>query len=194
MKKTLAALILFVFAVPFSAMAHTGLSSSNPAEGEQISEPLEEINLIFETQIEAGSTMALESEGQSFKLDEISASGNTLQGQLVEDELPNGDYTLAWSIIGEDGHPIKGEVRFEVAVEAEPAEPAAEGSTVEESPAEESVPVETAAPNEEVQAAEPATHQTPEESNVMGTILIAILAIAVAAIAFKVFKMKKSNF
>lgn len=191
MKKILAALLLVVFAAPFTAMAHTGLSSSNPAEGEQMSEPLEEITLIFETQIETGSTMALESAGQSFPLDEIAASGNTLQGKVAEGELPNGDYTLAWSIIGEDGHPIKGEVHFEMAVEAEPATPAAEENTVEESPVEENVPVETAAPNEEVQAAEPTAQQTQEEGNVLGTVLIVILAVAVAAIAFKVFKMKK---
>ena len=186
MKKILAALILFIFAVPFSAMAHTGLSSSNPAEGEQVSEPLEEINLIFETQIETGSTITLESEGQAFLIDEITASGNTLQGKLADSELPNGDYLLEWSIIGEDGHPIKGEVRFEVAVESEPLEP-----VVEESPVEESIPAEPAAPTKEVQVAETASQENPGEGSMMGTVLISILAIAVVVIAFKVFKMKK---
>ena len=186
MKKILAVLMLLILAMPLSAQAHTGLSSSNPAEGEKISAPLEEITLIFETQIEAGSTMVLEGAGQTFTFDEITASGDTLQGMVAEKELANGAYVIQWTIIGADGHPIKGEVRFEVAMKTDSPEAA-----IEESPVEASVPAQTAAPTEETQNAETAAQQDASGGSMLGTVLIVILAIAISVIAYRVFKMKK---
>lgn len=186
MKKILAAFILLILAGPLSAQAHTGLASSNPAEGEKISAPLEEITLIFETQIEAGSTMVLAGAGQTFKLDEIMVSGDTLQGKLTEKDLPNGAYSIQWTIIGADGHPIKGEVGFEVAIKTDSAE-----ATAEESPAEEDIQTETAEPIEEAAISGAAAQTDSNEGSPLGTIVIAILAIAIAGIAYKVFKMKK---
>ncbi|MDN3449386.1 copper resistance protein CopC [Planococcus sp. APC 3906] len=186
MKKILAAFILLILAGPLSAQAHTGLSSSNPAEGEKISAPLKEITLIFETQIEAGSTMVLAGAGQTFTLDEIMVSGDTLQGQLSEKELPNGAYEIQWTIIGADGHPIKGEVGFEVAMEIDSSEAA-----IEESPAEEDIPVEKTEPIEKAAVSDTTAQPESKEGSLMGTILISILAIAIAGIAYKVFKMKK---
>ena len=186
MKKILAAFMLLILAVPFSAQAHTGLSSSNPAEGEKISAPLEEITLIFETQIEAGSTMVLKGAGQTFTFDAFTVTGDTLQGKLSEKDLPNGAYTVQWTIIGADGHPIKGEIRFEVAVETDSAEAA-----VEESPVESSIPAQTAAPTEEAQNAEKAAQQDASGGSMLSTVLIVILAIVISVIAYRVFKMKK---
>ncbi|MBB5178840.1 hypothetical protein HNQ44_000262 [Planomicrobium koreense] len=186
MKKIFAAFILLILAGPLSAQAHTGLSSSNPAEGEKISAPLEEITLIFETQIEAGSTMVLTGAGQTFTLDEIMVSGDTLQGKLAEKDLPNGAYAIQWTIIGADGHPIKGEVGFEVAMEIDSSKEAAEESLVEED-----IPVVTETPMEETANSETAAQPDSSEGSMMSTILISILAIAIAGIAYKVFKMKK---
>lgn len=186
MKKILTVFMLLILALPLSAQAHTGLSSSNPAEGEKISAPLEEVTLIFETQIEAGSTMVLEGAGQTFTFDEITVSGDTLQGKLAEKSLPNGAYAIQWTIIGADGHPIKGEVRFEVAMETDSTEAA-----VEESPVETSSPTQTAPPMEEAQNDEIAAQQEATGGSMLGTVLISILALAIAVIAYKVFKMKK---
>lgn len=186
MKKIIIVLMLLILAVPLSAQAHTGLSSSSPAEEEKVSEPLEEITLNFETQIEAGSTMVLEGAGQTFTFDKIIVSGDTLQGLLSEKELPNGAYSIQWTIIGADGHPIKGEVRFEVELESNSAEPAIEESSVEAS-----IQVEITAPSEKATDFETAAQQDGSGESMLGTVLISILVIAISVIAYRIYKMKK---
>ncbi len=187
MKKILFTMFVLLFTVPMAAQAHTVLTSSNPVEGQTITESLNEITLVFETQIEAGSTIALESAGQSFSFEEIVASGNTLQGRLTEQELPNGAYVIQWSIVGADGHPIKGEIAFNIeliseVVETVPAEPSTE--TAQE--------VKVAAPMTEVQKAGTAEQQEPFENSLLVTALLAILTIAIIAMAIAVFKKNKT--
>lgn len=101
------------------AMAHTKLSSSNPAEGAVVSEPLQEIVLTFNTEIEPLSTFTLKDEGGN----EVAGIGVSVQGTemtgLLEQAAGNGRYTVEWKIVGRDGHPIQGELGFEVAVAAE---------------------------------------------------------------------------
>lgn len=187
MKKIVFALVVLLFTIPVTAQAHTVLSSSNPEEGQNITEPLNEISLVFETQIETGSTISLESAGQSFSLEEIVASGNTLQGRLAEQDLPNGEYVIQWSIVGADGHPIKGNIAFNLELNSDAAEPVG----VEKS-AEKAQSVEKAAPMTDVQKAGTAEQQEPFENSLLVTILLVIIAIAIIAMAIGVFKKTKT--
>jgi|SRR5690606_4099856 len=186
MRKVAILLILFISLVPFTVMAHTTLTESNPSEGEVLSTQPENIELEFGTVIEEGSSMTLSGPEASIELGEITVSDNIMTGE-VTNELPNGQYIIDWKIIGEDGHPIEGQILFGVDVEA-PQEEVAE-EPAEEEPAIEEESDETAE-NETAEAAE--TAQSEEEnSNVWVTVLIVAAIILVAAGMVKLMKNKR---
>ncbi|MDQ0429478.1 methionine-rich copper-binding protein CopC [Planomicrobium stackebrandtii] len=185
MKKIITLLVLAIFSLPLIGQAHTTLSSSSPAEGEVMVEPLEEVVLTFGTVIEQGSSMTLESEGTTYEFDEITLSDSVMTGSLSE-ELPNAAYTIRWEIIGADGHPIEGEVPFELNVEAVAEEPAAEEAETEEEPTTEEAVVETETPAEEENAVQPAE----DEGNSIITVFLVAALLAVVFIAYRLLKKK----
>lgn len=186
MRKVAILLILFISLVPFTVIAHTTLTESNPSEGEVLSTQPENIELEFGTVIEEGSSMTLSGPEASIELGEITVSDNIMASEVTT-ELPNGQYIIDWKIIGEDGHPIEGQILFGVDVEA-PQEEIAE-ETPEEEPAIEKESDETAE-NETAEAAE--TAQSEEEnSNVWVTVLIVAAIILVAAGMVKLMKNKR---
>jgi copper resistance protein C len=117
MKKLLSMLFLLTLMFPTITSAHTGLESSNPADGEVVKEELKEITLQYKTEIENLSTMKIVKEdGQEVKLDSVIIQDKTMSGVLSR-SLENGSYTIQWKIIGTDGHPIEGDIPFSVQAE-----------------------------------------------------------------------------
>ncbi len=95
--------------------AHTGLKDASPSEGETVTEELQEITMEFNTAIENGSLFTLLDEnGIEVAFEDIRLDKNKLIGTTSE-PLIEGRYTVNWSIVGEDGHLIKGEYAFTVA-------------------------------------------------------------------------------
>jgi len=129
LKKSLYILFLLTLTFASSVSAHTYLESSSPSDGETVTEDRQEIVLKFETPIEKSSSFTLLSEGgEELPVQDIQVNGDTLSGKAAE-PLGNGNYTVKWSIIGEDGHLINGEYVFTVAKESaaeENAEPSNE--------------------------------------------------------------------
>ncbi|AIY04185.1 hypothetical protein Plano_0220 [Planococcus sp. PAMC 21323] len=184
MKKIMILFVLAIFALPVVGQAHTTLSSSTPAQGSVVTESLEEIVLTFGTVIEQGSTMTLESAGETYDFEEVTLSSEIMTG-VIKEKLPNGSYTIQWKIIGVDGHPIEGEVPFEVAVEVVEEEPVEE--TVVETEEEPVVEEELATEEQSVQA----TESTEEAGGNMLTTILLILAVVV--IGFVVFRLMKKK-
>ncbi|ANU09957.1 copper resistance protein CopC [Planococcus antarcticus DSM 14505] len=175
--------ILFLILIsPFSVQAHTTLLTSTPAEGENVTEALEQVELIFGTKIEEGSTMTIEGESESFEFDSITIMADSMVGDFSE-TLDNGSYRILWTIIGEDGHPIEGEIAFGVSIEAEEVVAALAGTKEAEELEEETVAV-----SEEAEAAEV---QTENDSNPIVTILLVLVAIAVIFGIYKLLMKKK---
>ncbi|PLT33930.1 copper resistance CopC family protein [Bacillus sp. V5-8f] len=112
MKKLLLFFAVF-FLVPGITSAHTGLSSSNPKDGQVVIEDLKEITLTYETKIETLSTMKLIKDGTEIPFQQIKVEENRLIGTLSE-SLRNGPYVVEWKIVGADGHPITGNISFTV--------------------------------------------------------------------------------
>src|SRR4051794_680870 len=113
MKKILLLLISMLVMLPAIASAHTELTNSNPTSGQVVKEDLKEIVLTYEGKIESLSTMKLVKEGEGVPLVSATPKENQLIGTLAA-PLENGSYTIKWSIAGEDGHPISGEIPFTV--------------------------------------------------------------------------------
>lgn len=105
--------------LPLAALAHTDLIESSPADGAQLDEPPTEVVLTFEGEVSEDSTFTVTdaggSEVGSGELDLDVADRNVLRGEVTITE--DGTYTVAYSIVGEDGDPIEGEVTFTVGAE-----------------------------------------------------------------------------
>lgn len=130
MKKLLFMLICMFISVPTIANAHTELSSSNPKEGQIVTEELNEIILNFAGSIEDLSTMKVTKDGKEVSLSQVQVQDKEMVGTLSA-PLENGSYIIDWTIAGEDGHPISGKVSFTVQMEhiheeKEKAQPKAE--------------------------------------------------------------------
>lgn len=113
MKKLIYLFIGLLLMIPTVASAHTELTSSNPAANQVIKKDLKEVVLTYEGKIESLSTMDLVKDGQKISFVSVTPKENQLIGTLSA-PLDNGSYTIKWSIAGEDGHPINGEIPFTV--------------------------------------------------------------------------------
>lgn len=113
---SIVAAIFLATTISTSTFAHSNLGGSNPKDGEVITEPLKEVVLEFDGQIEQGSFIDIKTkEGQVVELQEIIIGEGTLTGTVVE-PFPNDEYQVNWSIISADGHPLEGEFSFIVNV------------------------------------------------------------------------------
>ena len=108
MKRIISATLILLFAFSSAVSAHTGLTSSSPADGEEITEDVHEIVLEFNTKIETTSTVKVFNENkEEIIVSNIQVNDNVMTGGFMS-PLDNGTYTVEWKIIGADGHPIQG--------------------------------------------------------------------------------------
>jgi methionine-rich copper-binding protein CopC len=115
MKRVMIAVFLLIL-LPTTAFAHSGLKSSTPNDKEMITKPLNEIVMEFNTNIEKLSTFTLlDKQGQKVNVDSIAVEGKKLKGTFNH-TLPNGDYSVNWKIVGEDGHVIERGFTFTVKI------------------------------------------------------------------------------
>ena len=94
--------------------AHTGLESSQPAEGETINEPVSAVSLTFNRPVEpAGSGLGVFDE---HGVEQRPSSLGSADGQTwvlrFETPLSGGDYEVRWRVAAEDGHIVEGTFRF----------------------------------------------------------------------------------
>lgn len=182
---TAAAAVLLALSISNSVLAHSHLGGSNPADGDIVSEPLNEIRLQFEGQIEQGSFIDITTKsGQSVEVQEVIIGKGTLTGTVAE-PLPNDEYEVNWSIISADGHPVEGKFSFSVnvpianSVEKE-TEESSEKTAIENSP-------ETTETEKKVSTAD----EVEEEASSTTIILIVLLVVIVAGGFIFLTKRKK---
>ncbi|MES9682872.1 hypothetical protein CN514_10775 [Bacillus sp. AFS001701] len=113
MKKGLSIIILLLFLFPTMASAHTKLVSSNPSNGQVITEPMKQITLEFEEALEQLGTIKLYKAGTATAVTNVSIKSNKLIADLPNG-IENGDYKIEWKVVSEDGHPVTGQIPFKV--------------------------------------------------------------------------------
>ncbi|KKK38122.1 hypothetical protein WQ57_09895 [Mesobacillus campisalis] len=174
-KMVVVLLALLVWGLAAPAKAHTGLETSLPTEGETVTQPIREVVLTFNTEIEALSTMQLfQVDDTEMPLHNLTINGNVMKAD-IEDDLKNGSYVIHWKIVGKDGHPIEGKINFQVQNEEELV-----GLETEEA-------AETPENKEEAPSV---VDEEEENSNSFFPILIIGLAIVLAA-SFLIMRKKK---
>lgn len=187
MKKTwvlVGALLMF----PLTAQAHSVLEASTPAEGEVVTEAIEQIALDFSAGIEQGSKMTMTVDGQAVDFSDVAVMEDQLVG-TPQEELLDGSYVVTYEVLSEDGHPIDGTLSFELEAGAEAAateteEPAEEEAASEETEITESDTTEQAATPEQSAPAEDAGSNTT-------TLIIAALAVILLAGAVVLLRKKR---
>ncbi|MFB5661872.1 copper resistance protein CopC [Alteribacillus sp. HJP-4] len=147
---------LLILAFPAAAGAHTHLESSDPEDGETLSEDTEEIVLTFDSSVQEPNEVTLTGEnGEALTPEIIHESEDTLQIKLPDD-LQEGDYSLAYSIVGEDGHMMEEELTYTFEADETDQDTAEEESEAEK---------ENATPEEESQNEEEASDIEGNEEN-----------------------------
>ena len=115
--------LLFLLLTALPAQAHADFVSSNPSDGSVVQSFPSEISLTFNEELltigdESVNTISL------IGLDEIEISlssaevtGANLVATVAGDAaaLPAGKYRVSYRVVSADGHPVKGEISFEVA-------------------------------------------------------------------------------
>lgn len=107
-----ASLALMFGSVP--AQAHDQLIGSNPKQGAKLDKQPEWIELEYSGEIQdIGTEIRVERDGEDYSAGEITVEGRTVKSALPDDLKP-GDYTIAWRVVSQDGHPISGKVEFTI--------------------------------------------------------------------------------
>lgn len=108
-----------IAAMAFSAgaLAHPTLLASSPKSGASLNLPPNEVRLKFNEPIEGAfsSLRLIDSTGKVVAADRAAideADPNALVLHLAQ--VGSGAYTVRWSVVGRDGHRVKGELGFSV--------------------------------------------------------------------------------
>ncbi|GIL35864.1 copper resistance CopC family protein [Phycicoccus sp. DTK01] len=116
------------------AAAHTGLESSTPADGSTLRRSPTTLVLRFADPVVPGTAVgALSGPGGRTSLRAPTVRGATVRMTLAEPAAA-GRYRLTWRVVADDGHPVSGTLRFEVAAPASPSPTSDPSPTVLPSP------------------------------------------------------------
>jgi copper transport protein len=110
---TAAALAALV--VPATAAAHATLVATHPANGAVLLRPPAEVRVDFDDTVRVGSGIAAVANetNRSVLAGRAVAHGRVLEIPL-RPRLPNGAYSIRWSIVSDDGHLERGVIAFAV--------------------------------------------------------------------------------
>jgi len=107
-----------VIATPLAAWAHAELVSSDPGYGDRLPTAPAAVRLEFSAAMDlTGARLTLQRRGDPVKpLDHptLASSNRRVVAIPLPPRLADGDYTLVWSFLGNDGHLMRGEVAFAV--------------------------------------------------------------------------------
>ncbi|TDC51127.1 copper resistance protein CopC [Actinomadura sp. KC345] len=182
-----ATLLTVVMAPP--ALAHPRLESSTPAKGAS-AESVTEVKLVFSEQINVAEVVVRDGSGKAFQSGAAERSGATVI-QKLSGALPAGTYTVAYRVVGEDGHPVQSDdLTFTAAGGAAPA-PSAGGVGAEEQTGAAATADEKPLKLDQEQAA--AADEDSGSGTMMWVLIVAGLLIGVGIGVGIVFRAKRKH-
>jgi methionine-rich copper-binding protein CopC len=117
-----ATLLLLLFLTSFSGslFAHAELKQGKPSPGAQLTEPPDEIRLIFNETLGPGSTFDL-FDKEFRRISDVNPHIDPQAPDQLWARLPDlepGKYTIQWMVKGADGHPSSASYAFQVVTPA----------------------------------------------------------------------------
>ncbi len=158
--------VALLLLVPISGAAgHASLTSSDPIDGAELSVAPEEVTLTFNEELlnELVEVSILDASGDLVMATEAEQTPPPGTAVMVPwpADLPAGEYSVAFRVVSEDGHPVTGQVGFSYAETRAVSEPIEETSA-------EATPEATAETTPEA-TAEATPEQTQQEASVTDT-------------------------
>jgi len=109
-------LLLATLLAPGRALAHSDLTTSDPADGDVLTTAPSTVTLTFnEALLPKGNAVTLTSvaTGQRLEVGPVEVDGPTVAVAWPA-QSPAGEFRLAYRVVSADGHPIEGAIRFTV--------------------------------------------------------------------------------
>ncbi|MGN8646789.1 copper resistance CopC family protein [Gracilibacillus sp. HCP3S3_G5_1] len=192
-KRFLFLIIVLLIAFPIAVGAHTHLETSDPEENSVLNEDTGAITLTFESTVQELNEITLTHEnGEELPLEEVTHEPADTLVVTLPDQIEDGNYTLYYSIVGEDGHVMEQELTYQFErVEEEEVVEETEEATDDQEASEELTEEETAP--EADQAEESVTNDNADEADGNSTliVIIAIVLVIVAVLAILMLRKKK---
>jgi copper transport protein len=116
-KKPILLCFLFLFLiVPKSVFAHAQLEKATPAPDSFVEKSPNEVNLVFNERLESElySIKIFDNQGKEVTKDQTNMTKDQKRITQSMPVLPTGVYTVSYSVLSADGHPIKGSYIFTV--------------------------------------------------------------------------------
>ncbi|MEZ5184813.1 MAG: copper resistance protein CopC [Candidatus Nanopelagicales bacterium] len=130
--------LAMVFAVVSAApaAAHTDLISTDPVDGQTLTEPPDEVSLRFgEDLLPAGDRLvAKDADGQTVELGDSEVDGAVLSATWPSSAAA-GEYRVAYRAVASDGHPLEGSFTFTIEGVRDTTAPPAESASPASAPA-----------------------------------------------------------
>ena len=113
--RALLVLLLCSLVFPGSAWAHATLERVTPENGAVLSKPPKAVRLVFDDTVRAGGGIkAIRNDGGSVLDGKTHVVGGRSLVVPLRSGLPDGDYTVLWRVVSDDGHTIAGVTVFGV--------------------------------------------------------------------------------
>jgi len=96
-----------------SALGHTVLSSSVPAQDTLVASAPEALVLTFSTDVRITALTLTDATAASYDLGSLPTSAQR-EFSIPVPDLAAGYYTVAWRAVGADSHVVSGEINFSV--------------------------------------------------------------------------------
>lgn len=119
-----------LFLNPTAAIAHAGVISSNPTEGQVLTEMPKEISVTFSEELlllpekQVNTLLLNPYDGPPINLINIRVEENNLIASLPRAQYSPGRYEMAYRVISADGHEVSGIVSFSFKTSTEGVEKA----------------------------------------------------------------------
>ena len=183
------------------AHAHADLDFSTPDDGAVLESAPEEVVLTFTEELfnELVEVSILDSAGELVMVTEVEQTPPPGTDVIVSwpGDLPAGEYSVAYRVVSEDGHPVTGQISFSYAAASQPTpEPTIE-STPE--PTIESTPEPTPEPtpelfDDESSSSSPSAAAAGEpNSSLIGPLLIGAAIVVGIGVIFSIVMLARSR-
>lgn len=108
-------LVIAVLAGAGPASAHATLTGSDPGNGDSLDAVPEQVTLEFSAPIsEPAYVIVTAPDGSKVADGDASVDGQTLEQGLQDGTDAEGEYTVAYRAVSDDGHPLTGQLSFQV--------------------------------------------------------------------------------
>ncbi|MBT8146333.1 MAG: copper resistance protein CopC [Gammaproteobacteria bacterium] len=109
------------------AMAHTGLKTSNPADGTTVNQAPEELHLTFTASVALVRLSVTDAAGKQLALDFEPSTDRSAEYHIPMPAMQMGSLKVEWAAIGEDGHTVTNSFAYTVDPAASASEHHAHG-------------------------------------------------------------------